>query len=119
MIWLIGMGGALGAMTRYLLGIIIKTRVNAFFPLPTFLINISGSFLLGVIFQLSVNGSIGDSLFNFLGIGFCGAYTTFSTFSVEALQLLVEKRVLLALTYVILSMILSLLAAFLGMSLEF
>ena len=87
---LVGLGGALGAVARYLLGTWIATRVSPDFPWSTFLINISGSFLIGVILGLASAGQLSNEARLFLAVGVLGGYTTFSTFSYESLELLAD-----------------------------
>jgi CrcB protein len=87
---LVGLGGALGAVARYLLGTWIATRVSPDFPWSTFLINISGSFLIGVILGLATAGQVSTETRLFLAVGVLGGYTTFSTFSYESLELLAD-----------------------------
>jgi CrcB protein len=117
MIWLVGFGGALGAFVRYLLGAFINNRnkVLAPFPLGTLTINLSGSFLLGMLMQLHLESAIPAWIWFFLGIGFCGAFTTMSTFGYEAIMLLQEKKTLMAAIYVTCSAVLGLLAAAVGL----
>ncbi len=114
MIWLVCAGGAFGAGARYLLGMLISKKSKLLLPIPTLIINITGSFLLGLLFNINRLGMIDESLFSFWGIGFCGAFTTFSTFSVEAVQLLMEERYFLAISYVLLSTLIALIGTFLG-----
>ena len=86
---LLALGGALGALCRYHGGRIIHSRIATTFPLGTFAINLSGSFLLGLLVGLLArhpDWSVG-SLNLLFGIGFCGAYTTFSSFAFESIQL--------------------------------
>ena len=113
---LVLIGGALGAYARYELGNFVGSRWNHGFPLGTFLINMIGCFMLGMInvfvlerTMLSPEWRIG------LGVGFMGAFTTFSTFSYEAIALMEEGSYLLAIGYVSFSVIVGLLAAFFGM----
>lgn len=115
MIWLVCAGGAFGAGARYLLGILISKKNKLILPIPTLIINITGSFLLGILFNINRSGMIDESLYSFWGIGFCGAFTTFSTFSVEAVQLLIEKRYFLATMYVLMSTLIALIGALLGL----
>ena len=86
---LVGIGGALGAIARYLLGEAMLSFVGPGFPYGTWLINLSGSLLLGVLSGLAVAKS--DSpveLVLFATVGFLGAYTTFSTVTIESLNLM-------------------------------
>ncbi len=90
---LVGLGGALGAVARYLLGLWIATRVSPDFPWSTFLINISGSFLIGIVLGLASAGQISSETRLFLAVGVLGGYTTFSTFSYESLELLMDGSI--------------------------
>jgi CrcB protein len=87
---LVGLGGALGAVARHLLGLWIATRVSPDFPWSTFLINISGLFLIGVFLGLASAGQLSNEARLFLAAGVLGRYTTFSTFSYESFELLVD-----------------------------
>jgi fluoride exporter len=115
LIWLIGIGGCFGAASRYLLGNFInkKKKLNPF-PLGTWVINITGSFLLGLLANLHLSNDISDWVWFFVGVGFCGAYTTFSTFGYETISLLQLNKKFLAGIYVITSVILSITTAALG-----
>lgn len=94
----VGMGGFLGANARYFIGRWAAGRYGIAFPYGTFLINISGSFLLGVVMTLVSLKLIpfGDHLRLTLAIGFIGAYTTFSTYEYESHALLQDGSWLLA-----------------------
>jgi fluoride exporter len=118
MIWLVGLGGSLGAFTRYFLGAYISKhhKLLAPFPLGTLTINLSGSFLLGVLLQLHLQSAMPAWVWFFLGIGFCGAFTTMSTFGYEAIMLLQAKKTLMAAIYVTCSVVFGLLAAALGLN---
>ena len=89
-------GGAVGAPTRYLVDGWVQDRVSGVFPWGTFVINVSGSLLLGVVTGLALYHGLGDLPTIAIGTGFCGAYTTFSTFSYETVRLLEEGSVGLA-----------------------
>jgi CrcB protein len=110
----IAFGGALGAMLRYLILQIVETSSG--FPLGTLLINVCGSFLIGVVYVLILEKSAISELWRpFLMVGLLGGFTTFSTFSLEAVYLFEDGRLLTALSYVVLSAILCILAAFIAM----
>jgi len=112
--WLwIGFGGIIGALSRYYAGLWLSRRA-AYFPLGTFVINLSGSLLLGFLYALHAREALPEPLWLMLGVGVCGAYTTFSTFGLETIRLLEKRRYLLAAGYVAGSVGLGLAAAWLG-----
>lgn len=89
---LVSLGGGVGAALRFWLDGLVKARVRGTapggFPLGTFVINVSGSLVLGVLTGLGESGALGPSMVAVLGTGMMGGYTTFSTASVETVQLL-------------------------------
>jgi fluoride exporter len=93
---LVGIGGALGSLTRFKLGKVISERITTTFPLGTFLINITGALLLGFISSLDIN----KNMYLFFADGFLGAYTTFSTFMYEGFNLFQENEKLNAFIYI-------------------
>ncbi len=99
---LVGIGGAFGAVFRFQLGRIITQKQNTAFPLATFIINITGAVLLGIITSVDA----GNNTYLLLGDGFLGAYTTFSTFMYEGFNLLRGQEKLNAFIYVLGSLIL-------------
>ncbi len=109
---LVGLGGALGSMLRYAAAVMINTK---YFPWPTLTVNIIGSFFIGLIFALSIKD---ETFLNnwklFLATGICGGFTTFSSFSLENMGLLQQGKYATALTYICLSIILGIIAAFAG-----
>ncbi len=112
----IGVGGALGANARYLLASWATTQWGTHFPVATLLINVSGSFVLGVYLTLVTERFTGHPATRLLvATGFLGAYTTFSTFSVEALRLIETGDAAAGLKYVASSVLLSIAAAAIGM----
>jgi CrcB protein len=116
MLWYIAAGSAIGGVSRYLLGSLLQRLMTDGFPGGTIVINVTGSFLLGVILQYAIETTaISPELRAFLTIGFCGGYTTFSTFSYESLTLMEDGQWSRAAAYVGLSVVLSIAAAFLGM----
>ena len=86
-IFLVGVAGAFGAVSRYLLGRFVAERVNAQFPLGTLIINVTGAFLIGLLSALAGHKVISTSEQVILATGFLGGYTTFSTMSWEGIQL--------------------------------
>lgn len=115
MIWLIGLGGSLGAAARYLLSYFINNkRISKNFPVGTWAINITGSFLLGFLANLHQSGGISDGVWLFTGVGFCGAYTTFSTFGYEVITFIQQNKKMLAGIYVLTSVCLSIGTAAIG-----
>lgn len=85
---LIGLAGAAGALTRYLLGRFVAERVSSQLPVGTFIINISGAFLIGLIAGLVGHKVISTAMQLVLATGFLGGYTTFSTMHWEGVQLI-------------------------------
>ena len=117
MLWYIAAGSAIGGVSRYLLGGLLQRQTGGTFPIGTLVINISGSFLLGLILRYAVETpTLTPETRAFLTIGFCGGYTTFSTFSYETVALMEDGQWPRAALYVALSVGLSVLATFLGIA---
>ena len=115
---LVGIGGLCGTLARYLLDAWITDATRAAFPWGTLVINLSGSFAIGVLFVLTVErGTLPAELRAPLGIGFLGGYTTFSTFMLESLRLAEGGAWPLALANIAGSMILGLGAVIAGVAL--
>lgn len=111
----VAIAGALGAVTRYVLGGWISNRFSGSFPVETFVINVSGSLVLGFVFVLMTERFLPHpALRTALTVGFLGAYTTFSTFSLETLRLIEDGAVGLATANVLASVAAGLLAVYLG-----
>jgi CrcB protein len=106
-------GGAMGSVCRYAVSIQMKRVLSSEFPLATFLINLTGSFLLGMLLA----SNTGDMIRLLLGTGFLGGFTTFSTFQVENVALLRKGGFGTMLLYVTLSVGLSVAFAFPGFAL--
>ena len=112
-----GTASALGGVSRYWIGGIVQRSSPGTFPIGTLIVNLTGSFLIGLILQYSLeSGSMNQELRVFLTIGFCGGYTTFSSFSWETLQLLQNGEWGRAGLYVVGSVALGLLATGGGMA---
>jgi CrcB protein len=117
MIWYVALGSAVGGVTRYLLGGWIQQRTGSTFPIQTLLINVSGSFLLGLLQRYALDtAAISPEVRTMLTIGFCGGYTTFSTFSFETVRLLEDGDWPRATLYIGLSIVLSISGAVLGVT---
>lgn len=97
---LVMLGGAIGAMLRYGLGAWVQGLLGPGFPWSTFLINITGSLLIGLVLRLSLEGALSPEWRLFLAVGVLGGYTTFSTFSWETLTLVQQGEWLKAFLYV-------------------
>ena len=112
----VGIGGGIGAITRYAVGALFIQRFGAGFPWGTLFINVSGSFLIGVIAQLALTRSFGvtPAVRTFATAGFLGGYTTFSTFSLDALVLIGDGAAALASLYALFSVAAGILAAYAG-----
>ncbi|MEP7175638.1 MAG: fluoride efflux transporter CrcB [Gemmatimonadales bacterium] len=115
MLWYIAIGSAVGGVSRYLVGGAVQRLTAGTFPVGTLLVNVTGSFLLGAILRYGVDTpTLTPELRAFLTLGFCGGYTTFSTFSYETVALLEDGEWTRAALYAGLSVGLSILATFLG-----
>ena len=113
----IAIGGAIGSVFRYLISVKINKIWLHSFPLATFLINILGCFILGIIIGFLDKQEIVNANFKwFLITGFCGGFTTFSTFSLESVNLIENENSLLALLYICLSIFIGLLSIWMGLS---
>ncbi len=113
----IGCGGFLGAISRYMVSGWAYTIFGTGMPYGTLIVNIVGSFLLGIVAQLILAGNLlTATASSFLGIGFLGAFTTFSTFSVQTLELLESGSPLKALLNILLNLLLCLIGAWGGLS---
>ena len=112
---LVGTGGFLGSISRYLVSRFVQNSIPSSFPYGTFFVNIAGCLLIGIIYGLSERSSLltpGWRLF--LAAGFCGGFTTFSTFANENLALLRDGEFFYFFLYTGLSVFLGIAATFLG-----
>ena len=116
----IGLGSALGGMGRFWIGGLVAERMDkTIFPWNTLAVNVTGSFIIGVIAAFTAaEGKLNSDqrLFavNFLMIGICGGYTTFSSFSLQTLNLLRDGEWLYASANILLSVVFCLIAVWLG-----
>ncbi len=113
----VGLAGSLGAVARYLLGRFVAERAGAEFPFGTLLINVTGAFVIGLLFALTARKLLSPVWQTVLATGFLGGYTTFSTMSWEGVQLARSGSSHLSLLYFGANLLLGLLAALLGLAL--
>ena len=110
---LVALGGAGGSVLRYLL-----SNINTSFPWGTFAVNVLGSFLIGLLVCLMSKGVLSPEMKLLLVTGFCGGFTTFSTFANESFSMMKAGDVLLTALYVGASVIIGILAVWGGMTLS-
>ncbi len=111
---LVSIAGAIGAMVRFLVDGSIRERFNGSFPIATLLINVSGSFILGLLTGLVSNHLMSTEIKLVLGTGFCGGYTTFSTANFETIRLAQSPNHYLTFINVFGTVLLTLIAAIAG-----
>jgi fluoride exporter len=114
-ILLVGAGGFLGSIARYIVVKAVDIRLNQSLPYGTFAVNVLGCFLLGVIVGIAGRQANGEVWRVFLGAGFCGGFTTFSAFAFENHNFLADRLVSMALLYIIASVVAGIVAVFLGL----
>lgn len=112
---LVGVGGFLGSISRFLASRFFQSNVQSVFPLGTFIVNITGCFIIGLIYGLSERSTMFSPGWKmFLTAGFCGGFTTFSTFANENLALLRDGAFFHFFLYTGLSIFLGITATFIG-----
>ena len=111
----IAIGGAIGAVARYLINISPLQNLFEKFPFPTFFINITGSFLIGfLLILLTDKYTVNENLRFAIMVGFLGAFTTFSTFELEIWELIKENQFITAFLYLFLSILVGFVGVVLG-----
>jgi len=114
----VALGGAIGSAARYLVGGWFAARFGAAFPYGTFVVNVTGSFIVGLFLAYAQERvSLSPYWRLFIAVGFVGGYTTFSTFEYESIRLLQDGEMLLATVYLIGSVVAGGVAAIAGIAL--
>ena len=112
----IGMGSFLGGISRYLLSLYIQQKFSSSFPFGTLVVNIIGCFLIGIILGLTDKGNLTQEWRLFFATGIIGGFTTFSAFSGETINMLQDGQLWYAILYIAVSLIVGLIATFIGIS---
>ena len=112
---LVGVGGFAGAISRYWVGLVVTQRLGLRFPFATFLINVTGCFLIGFFMHLLAERGVLDLHWLYIiVIGFIGAYTTFSTFEYEIMRLMIDGQLGIGLLYVSTSLLIGFFMVWVG-----
>lgn len=114
-ILLVGLGGFIGTVARFLIARYFQFNVTSVFPWSTFIVNIVGCLLIGIIYGLSEKGNVwSPDIRLFLTVGICGGFTTFSTFSYDSFLLIQEQDWFRFALYTSLSIFIGLMAVYVG-----
>lgn len=112
---IVGLGGFIGSVARYIVARYFQLTVTSVFPWSTFIVNMAGCFLIGLIYGITEKGDfLSSDVRLFLTVGVCGGFTTFSTFSNDAFLLVQEQEWVRMALYTSLSVFLGLLAVYVG-----
>lgn len=114
-----GLGGFIGSSGRYIVGRLTTQWLTAPFPIGTLLVNIIGCLLIGILVGLSQRSNIlSQNMSTLLITGFCGGFTTFSTFSNETLSLMQSRQLAYGITYILASVLLGIFMVWIGKSIS-
>ena len=114
----VALGGATGSVFRYLTSLVMNKYFNAIFPIATFTANFLGCFIIGLLLGVFEKQQIANNDLKFLLVtGFCGGYTTFSTFAYENVSLFNSNNSATAFVYIAASLLVSLFAVWVGLQL--
>ena len=117
LLWYVALGSAVGGASRYALSMFIQQRASSTFPIGTLIVNVTGSLVLGFVLRYALGSpSVSAEVRALLTTGFCGGYTTFSTFSYDAMTLIEDGDYRRAAIYIGASVLVSLVATFLGIA---
>ena len=114
-ILLVGLGGGIGSIFRYLTSLLTVKQISSSFPIATFFVNITGCLLIGLLIGYFSSSSSDNSLKLLFITGFCGGFTTFSAFAAENMVLLQNQNYFTLIAYTLASVIIGLLAVGFGM----
>ncbi len=115
---LVGLGGAIGSIARWLCQRFVSNHYNFYFPWATFSVNIIGCFFIGIFWGMSLRSAVNEDWRLFLMAGLCGGFTTFSAFTLEGVGLMREQKFFLFFMYIGASVLIGLVATWLGMRLS-
>mgnify|MGYP000070307509 CR=1 FL=1 len=115
----VALGGSIGAVLRYLISILMLQVFGTGFPFGTLMVNILGSFLMGVVYALGQVSEVSPEIKAFIGVGMLGALTTFSTFSNESLLLMQEGYLVKAILNVVVNVGVCIFVVYLGQQFVF
>lgn len=113
-LFLVGLGGFFGSVSRYLISHFIEGNLLTSFPYGTLVVNVAGCFIIGLIYAASLKTNVSSELRLLLATGFCGGFTTFSSFSYENVTLLQDGQLFYFFMYTGMSLLLGLLAIYLA-----
>jgi CrcB protein len=113
---LVGGGGFLGSIARYITSRSIDDKLNSVFPYGTLIVNIAGSFIIGILYGWLSRKGEGESIRLLLGTGFCGGFTTYSAFAFENVNLWQQKMHAPSIMYIIATLVIGFLAVAGGIS---
>ena len=113
-ILIVGTGGFIGSVFRFLLSQTVQTKITNSFPWGTLAVNLIGCLLIGILFGLNEKNILTSETKLFLATGICGGFTTFSAFSVETFSMMKDGNIIQSVSYILLSVILGLLFTLTG-----
>lgn len=117
-ILLVAFGGSIGSVLRYLISLQFQSKVDTNFPINTFIVNLIGCFIIGLVAGYSTkNNWLDNGLYLLFATGFCGGFTTFSALGLESLKLLQNGQYTTVIMYLVSSLGLGVLLTFIGWSL--